>query len=296
MTNRKPRRATAPAARPGRRPGARGAAQHRQEAGPFWLFGVHPVLAAAANPRRSCRRLLLSAEAEHRIGPRLRAVLDGRSGTGADLWPGIETAGRDEIGRMLPPDAVHQGLAALVERLDQPDLADLLDAPRARPAAGDASPRPVLVVLDQVTDPHNVGAILRSAAAFGACAVIAPKRHAAPESGTLAKAASGALDVIPYLPVANLARALAEIKAAGFWTLGLAGEADRALAEADPGGPIALVLGAEGPGLRRLTREACDVLARLPTRPPIEALNVSNAAAVALYELLADDKEKSAPK
>ena len=293
MTKRKPRRPAAPATRTGRRPGARVAAQRPREPGPFWLFGVHPVLAAAANPKRSCRRLLLSAEAERRIGPRLRAVLDGRSGADAHAWPGIETAGRDEIDRLLPPDAVHQGLAALVEPLDQPDLADVLDAARALPAGADAGPRPVLVVLDQVTDPHNVGAILRSAAAFGARAVIAPKRHAAAESGALAKAASGASDAIPYLPVVNLARALAEIKAAGFWVLGLAGEADRALAEADPGGPVALVLGAEGPGLRRLTREACDMLARLPTRPPVESLNVSNAAAVALYELLTEGETKT---
>lgn len=291
MTNRKPRRSAVPAARPGRRPGPRHAAQDARDTGPFWLFGAHPIMAAAANPRRSCRRLLLSAEAATRFGPRLRAVLDGRSGAGAERWPGIDTAGRDEIAHLLPPDAVHQGLAALVEPLDQPDLADILDAARARTAPGaapeSAAARPVLVVLDQVTDPHNVGAILRSAAAFGAGAVIAPKRHAAPETGTLTKAASGAFDAIPYLRVANLVRALAEIKAAGFWTLGLAGDAERTLAEADPGGPIALVVGAEGPGLRRLTREACDLLARLPTRPPIEALNVSNAAAVALYELLA---------
>ena len=124
-------------------------------------------------------------------------------------------------------------------------------------------------------------------ARLGVTEVIAPKRHAAPETGTLAKAASGALDVVPYVKVSNLARALEDIKAAGFWILGLADEAERILGEADPGGPVALVLGAEGPGLRRLTREACDLLARLPTRPPIEALNVSNAAAVALYELLA---------
>ena len=129
-------------------------------------------------------------------------------------------------------------------------------------------------------------AILRSAAAFGALAVITTARHAPPESGALAKAASGALETVPYLQVGNLAQALDRFKTEGFWTLGLAGEADAALADCDPGARLVLVLGAEGSGLRRLTRERCDLLARLPTRPPIDQLNISNAAAVALYELL----------
>ncbi len=154
------------------------------------------------------------------------------------------------------------------------------------PNSGIADRRRVVLVLDQVTDPQNVGAILRSAAAFGALAVVTTGRNAAQESGVLVKTASGAFDHIPYISVTNLARALESLKAGGFWSLGLAGEGQRCLAEAKSDGPVALVLGAEGSGLRRLTRETCDELVRLPTLEPISALNVSNAAAVGLYELL----------
>ncbi len=184
---------------------------------------------------------------------------------------------------------MHQGVALEVRPLTPPALADWLDRiglGEAAQARDPADPRAVLVALDQVSDPHNVGAVLRSAAAFGAMAVLAPRHGQAPETGALAKAASGALDVVPYIDAGNLARALGHLKQRGFWILGLAGEANQELAAADPGGPLVLVLGGEGKGLRRLTREACDLLACLPTRPPIDQLNVSNAAAVALYELL----------
>ncbi len=236
--------------------------------------------AALANPRRRCLRLLATAEAEKRLAP---APPDGeKAQKPGDSAPAIETVARERIDQVLPAGAVHQGLALLAEPLPQPAIQEWL----AASGGAEESGRRVVVVLDQVTDPQNAGAVLRSAAAFGAAALITTRAHAPPESGSLAKAASGALEHVPYVQVGNLARALDALKSAGFWCLGLSGDAESSLAEADPGGPLVLVLGAEGTGLRRLTAKACDVMARLPTRGPIDALNVSNAAAVALYELL----------
>jgi 23S rRNA (guanosine2251-2'-O)-methyltransferase len=248
-------------------PSAPPARPDRSEGGSFWIFGHHAVSSALANPRRRIRRLLATNGAQDTLPP-------GRAAEHAD--PAALAA-------LLPPGAAHQGLAALVDPLPMVDLAELLDdLPEASPAGAR------LVLLDQVTDPQNVGAILRSAAAFGAAGVILTERHAAPESGALAKAASGALDVLPLVRVVNLSRAIEALKMAGFWCLGLAAEGEMTLAEVKPVGRIALVVGAEGTGLRRLTREHCDQLVRLPTRGPIDQLNVSNAAAVALYEMVRD--------
>jgi 23S rRNA (guanosine2251-2'-O)-methyltransferase len=179
-----------------------------------------------------------------------------------------------DLGRLVPHDAPHRGVVVEVEPLEDVWLDDLLT---------DAPEHSVLLVLDQVTDPHNVGAILRSAAAFGAIGIVTQDRHSPPESGALAKAASGALEVVPWVRTVNLARALGDIAEAGFWRIGLTGDADMELKDALGSQRVALVLGAEGPGLRPNTREHCDALARLPISNAVESLNVSNAAAVALY-------------
>jgi 23S rRNA (guanosine2251-2'-O)-methyltransferase len=237
----------------------------------LWLYGLHAVAAALANPQRRWRRLVASPDARDALSQSLSA-------SGAPRTAEPEVMPRDSIDRLLPPGSVHQGVALQVEPLDELPLDAVLDSAAAAPDA-------VIMVLDQVTDPHNVGAILRSAAAFGARAVILPERHAPRMSGVLAKSASGAADVIPVLRVVNLSRALRQMKDAGFWCVGLDAAAGQTMAEADLSGRIALVLGAEGEGLRRLTRETCDMTLRLPTNPPIASLNVSNAAAVALYEI-----------
>jgi 23S rRNA (guanosine2251-2'-O)-methyltransferase len=224
----------------------------------FW--GRHAVAAALANPERTILRISVTHEAAAEFD--IPAHIPVTYADAADL------------GRLVPRDAPHQGIVAEVERLDDILLADLLDQ------AEDGRP---LLVLDQVTDPHNVGAILRSAAAFDALGVITQDRHAPPESGALAKAASGALETVPWVRVVNLARALDEIAEAGFWRIGLTGNTETSLQEALGPPRVALVLGAEGEGMRQNTEQHCDALARLPISERIESLNVSNAAAIALY-------------
>ncbi|MFQ5535744.1 MAG: 23S rRNA (guanosine(2251)-2'-O)-methyltransferase RlmB [Sphingomonadales bacterium] len=239
--------------------------KHRARPG-LWLHGRHAVLAALANPARSCLRLLVTKDT-------------ARSLEHCDDFPGgLEPTivDRAEIARQLPPEAVHQGVALQVDPLPGTALEDALDHP---------ADHPVVVVLDQVTDPHNVGAILRSAAAFGAAAVITTEAHAPPETGALARAASGALEAVPFVRCVNLARALDYLADQGYWRVGLDGAADKTLGDAMPLDRVALVLGSEGKGMRRLTRERCDLLVRLPISDAVESLNVSNAAAVALYEL-----------
>ncbi len=180
-----------------------------------------------------------------------------------------------DLGRLVPADAPHQGVVIEVESLEDIWLGDLLDR-----GANDRRP---LLVLDQVTDPHNVGAVLRSAAAFDALGIVTQDRHAPPESGALARAASGALELVPWTRVVNLARALDEIGEAGFWRIGLTGAANQTLDQAIGTARVALVLGAEGEGMRQNTEAHCDELAKLPISPKVESLNISNAAAIALY-------------
>ena len=224
----------------------------------FW--GKHAVAAALDNPGRKVLRAWATREA-----------------AGFMQFPkdvAVTLAEAPDLARLVPGDAPHQGVVVEVEPLDEVWLDGLIS---------EAEEQAVLLVLDQVTDPHNVGAILRSAAAFGAVGIVTQDRHSPPESGVVAKAASGALERVPWARVVNLARALEDIAEAGFWRIGLTGDADTDLKEALGPQRVALVLGAEGAGLRPNTREHCDALARLPISNAVESLNVSNAAAVALY-------------
>lgn len=235
---------------------------------PVWLYGIHAVLSALENDERLIRRILLTRETREALGDRLPRL---------SAQP--ETVDRMKLDSLLPPGAVHQGIAMLTDPLDDPGVESLKEV------ADEDAQREVVLLLDHVTDPRNVGAILRSAAAFGARAVIVTDRHAPEATGALAKAASGGLEVVPLIRVTNLARALDLLAEYGFWRVGLEMETDKSLAEAVSDiRRVALVLGAEDEGLRRLTREKCDFLAKLPMTGAVESLNVSAAAAVALYE------------
>lgn len=245
--------------RAGRMKGGRGSG--RASTGSVRLWGRHAVEAALKNPERSHRKLWATREGI--------ASLDGE--LPAD-FP-LEFAAPADLARLVARDAPHQGLVLECSALEDVFLDEVLDGDPTRP----------VIILDQVTDPHNVGAIMRSAAAFNAAAIITQDRHAPPESGTLAKSASGALEVVPWVRVVNLSRALDELAEAGYWRIGLDGDGKATLAEALPVGPVALVLGAEGEGMRQNTASHCDELARLPISHKVESLNVSNAAAIALY-------------
>lgn len=247
--------------RAGRMQGGRGSG--RASAGAVRLWGRHAVEAALKNPDRQHRKLWATREGIESLDGELPANFP------------VEYASPADLARLVARDAPHQGLVLECDALEDIFLEDVLHGDPERP----------LVVLDQVTDPHNVGAIMRSAAAFNACAIVTQDRHAPPESGTLAKSASGALELVPWIRVVNLARALDEVAEAGYWRIGLDGDGPANFGDALPAGPIALVLGAEGEGMRRNIMEHCDALARLPMSSAIESLNVSNAAAIALYAI-----------
>lgn len=240
------------------------------------IWGVHSVEAALGNRGRPCKRLLVTSAGLERIAEAARA-----------RGVRIEQVGDAEIARRLPKEAVHQGILLEAGPLARVSLEDaVFDKP--------AGTR-LVVVLDQITDPHNLGAILRSAAGFGATAVIVQERHSPPLTGIVAKTASGALDRIPVAEVVNIARTLDELKREGFQALGFDSEAAYDITACDLTGDLALVMGAEGDGLRRLVREGCDRLVRLPTLPRLPSLNVSNAAAVALYEALRQRRTAAKP-
>lgn len=249
--------------RAGRMQGGRGSG--RGSAGAVRLWGRHAIEAALTNPNRTAKKLWGTREA-------IQAMLDDHDAELPSSLP-VEYAQAADLARLVARDAPHQGLVLDCSPLDDIALDDILDEAEGR----------TLVILDQVTDPHNVGAILRSCAAFDVAALITQDRHAPPESGTLAKAASGALETVPWVRVVNLARALESISEAGYWRIGLDGDGKAAFPGALPAGPVALVLGAEGEGLRHNVAQHCDAIARLPISSAIESLNVSNAAAIALY-------------
>ena len=234
--------------------------------GENWLYGLHAVQAALANPARKLGRAVLTARTAEAIGKKL---LDRVR---------VEPADAEAISRLLPAGAVHQGAALEVHPLPALDLDQVLD--QESPVS-----RRIVLVLDQLSDPHNVGAILRTAAAFGVTAVVVQDRHAPPQSGALAKAASGALEIVPYVEVVNITRALEKLAEHGFWRIALAGDGALPLTQVIPTGDVALVLGSEGEGIRRLVREHCEAAAFIPIAREMESLNVSNAAAIALYEL-----------
>jgi 23S rRNA (guanosine2251-2'-O)-methyltransferase len=223
------------------------------------LFGLHAVEAALDNPNRTIGRLLATENAARRLEAPLRA-------RGVTVEPALPR----QLDRLLGGDAVHQGVVLETAALPPVDLEDV-------------APEGILIVLDQVTDPQNVGAVLRSAAAFGAAGLVLPERHSPPFSGALAKAASGALDIVPVILIGNLAQSLGALGERGFLRVGLAEEASEPLETAALTLPLALVLGAEGKGLRQLTRETCDKTCRISTRDKLVSLNVSNAAAIALH-------------
>ncbi len=226
----------------------------------YWIYGWHAAVAALQNPERDIRQVF----ATRNVAVRLSEM---------NMPIGIQETTPEQLAKRVGEDAVHQGIAVEVAPLPEPNWQGLLDCGKP------------LVLLDQITDPHNVGAILRTAAAFDIGAVIAPKDHAAPENGVMAKSASGGLEVVPYITVTNLAATMAELKEAHYWLAGLDGHAKQTLSQATLGNDTALVLGAEGKGLRRLTREACDLLITIPMSPQMESLNVSNAAAIAFHHL-----------
>lgn len=238
--------------------------QHTQD----WIFGTHAVLAALENRHRRAKKLLVTAETYAQYKDALDQNQQGLK---------AEVVALDKIMSAVGSDAVHQGIALNIIPLAETSLEDVVENLQ--------NTNGLLLILDQVTDPHNIGAIMRSAAAFGALGVVCQDKNAPPVTGVMAKAACGAVDMIPLIRVTNIARAIEYIKKHEFWVAGLSEHATQTVAQANLSGRVALVLGAEGDGMRRLVEENCDFLVKLPTSDIMPSLNVSNAAAVALYEV-----------
>ena len=247
-------------------------AHQGKRTGGVLLFGFHAASAAWLNPERHCQRLLLTQASLRQF-----ETLIAQAKKLGLKRPAPEVVDGRVIEKQLPAGTVHQGILLEAENLPDKELDDLLQMTQLPKS---------LVVLDQVTDPHNVGAILRSACAFGIGAVLVTERNAASETGVLAKTASGALEHTPIIRIGNLSQSLKKLQGAGYWCIGLDETGEHALHQIKMPAKVALVLGAEGEGLRRLTIESCDEIAKLPTMPPVGSLNVSNAAAVAIYEVM----------
>ena len=262
MPKRKPSHKSGHRRRDATRSGGASPAREQNPSHKMWLYGAHAVEAAMANPARRKYRLLTTDDDKIQLDEDGKAI--------------SETMARRDMDEILPPGAVHQGIALEVAPLAGMDIGDITEE-----AADDA----LVILLDQASDPRNIGAVMRSAAAFGASAIILPDRHAPEVTGVLAKAASGALETVPLLRVTNLARSMRDLKDMGYWLTGLDSGTDILLSSAALKQPVALVLGAEGSGLRRLTRENCDTLAAIKMSSSMHSLNVSNAAATALYQL-----------
>lgn len=275
--NSAPKRKHAPKAKPAGGIAKRPTGPERTKAdtpkGPPWLYGRHAVIAALQNPKRNCLRLILSEDFRKTHGQELQEALDATERN----RPEPELRSRQEI-EEITGGGVHQGIALQADPLPRLNIEDIL------PDLAEQS-HSVIVALDQATDPQNIGAILRSAAAFGASAVIIPDKNAPEVTASMAKAACGAVERLPFIRITNLSRTLDQLKEEGFWSVGLDGYAQNTLSKIDLKGKTVLVMGSEGSGLRRLTREKCDFLAKIPISQAVESLNLSNATAVSLYEI-----------
>lgn len=250
--------------------------QSRGEAG-LWLYGFHAVESALLNPARRLERLLATPEAAERLNSK---------NIPKDRLSHLEPADRSAIDAIIGPDKVHQGVILKCQPLPALDIQDVLESILEDAPA-------LIIALDHITDPHNVGAILRSASAFGAIALITTKHNAPDETGVLAKSASGALEGVPIVRVTNLGRSIEECQKLGFWVVGLDAQGETSIGQLEAPTRCVMVLGAEGEGLRPSIRKSCDFIVRLPMRGPMESLNVSNAAAVSMYEWL---RQTSSPQ